>query len=194
MRSRYAIACALAIAGTTWGCGSATGPQNGFVITGIIQNNSGHAIPLQTRLLVVWVVSAGSDYTYVFGEGSIDRRRNTFELVMTEPPPVDALNGGAVGVGVVVATVNQTMTTGDDISDLPSTELIGAAGPFGVIYVDDVPEATSIFEWAEGFEAGYGMGVGDEGFGAFDIFVPTDPGDVEVTIDDWADIAFVNWT
>jgi hypothetical protein len=183
------IACILSA------CGGGTGPTDGFVVSGTIQNNTSGPIPANARLLAVWVVSAASpDYTYIFGEGTINRNAGTFELVLSEPPPPDALNAGALGVGILVATTNSNVGNGDDITDVAGSELIGAAGWYGVIYINDPAAASAMGSWPSDFDPGYGVGEGQDEPTGFDSFVPTSPTEVVLTIDDLGNIEFVNWT
>jgi hypothetical protein len=176
------------------GCNESTSPSGGFTVSGSIQNNTQMALPANARLLVVWVVSSGTDYSYVFGEGTIDRAASTFAVDITAPPPAAALNAGALGVGVVVVTTNATISTGDDLEDFPEADMIGAAGWYGVIYVGDPAAAEQVRSWSADFDTGYGVGVGEEVPGSFDRFVPTSASDLVLIIDDWSNIAFVNWT
>jgi hypothetical protein len=174
------------------GCnGDSTVPGESFLVSGTIQNNTGSPIPANARLILAWIVSAGADYTYVFGEGSIDATAGTFEIELTEPPS-GALNAGVFGVGILVVTTNPGLTAGADLSSAPMTDFIGAAGEYGVIDVADVGAAS--LDWLADFDAGYGVGVGQEDPGPFDIFVPTSPEGVVLIIDDIDNIEFVNWT
>ena len=176
-------------------CSESTSPSEGFTVSGSVQNNTQIEIPANARLLVVWVVSSGSpDHSYVFGEGTIDRTAGTFEVSMTNPPPAAALNAGSLGVGIVVATTNATVSTGDDLEDIPEADVIGAAGRYGVIYVGDPADAAQVRAWAADFDGGYGVGVGEEVPGSFDKFVPTSASSVVLIIDDLSNISFVNWT
>lgn len=177
------------------GCDDSTGPGDGFVIRGSIQNNTADPLPPNARLVVAWVVSAGSpDYTYVFGEGTIDAMAGTFELILTYAPPNAALNASVLGVGIIVATTNAALSAGNDLSDIPEADIIGAAGRYGIIYLADATAAASIGSWAEDFEEGYGVGEGMEVPGSFDAFFPADPSGVVMVIDDLSNIDFVNWT
>jgi hypothetical protein len=194
-RPRLVVWQLIVIFAVLLGCSDSTNPTDGFVISGNIQNNTQTEIPSNARLLVVWVVSSGSpDYSYVFGEGTIDRDAGTFEVGMTDPPPAAALNAGALGVGIIVVTTNATVSTGDDLEDIPEAEVIGAAGWYGVIYVGDPAVAEQVRAWSADFDSGYGVGVGEEVPGSFDRFVPTSVSGVLLIIDDLSNITFVNWT
>ena len=177
------------------GCGDSTGPgDQSFVVGGTIQSNTQVPVPANARLLVAWAVSTGTDHTYVFGEGTIDRTAGTFSISLQDAPPTAALNAGVVGVGIIFVTTNSSITTGWDVEDIPLDDIIGAAGAYAVIYVADETQAQALAGWTGDFEAGYGVGRGEPVQGSFDIFVPTDPGSVVLTIDDLSNIDFVNWT
>lgn len=179
------------------GCGDSNGngPAQEFVVSGTIQNNTQAPIPPNARLLVAWVVSSGSpDYSYVFGQGTLNPSAGTFEIRLDQAPPAQALNNGALGVGIIVATTNQSLGNGDDISSIPETELIGAAGQYGIIFTTSPEQAAQYRDWGAQFEAGYGVGVGVTAPGDFDRFEPASPSSVVLIIDDLQNIAFVNWT
>jgi hypothetical protein len=177
------------------GCEDGSGPSQGFVVTGTIQNNTQAPIPPNARLVVAWVVSSGSpDYSYVFGQGTLDPSAGTFEIRLDQPPPSQALNDGALGVGIIVVTTNQSIGDGQDISGVPETELIGAAGQYGIIFTTDPDQAAQYRNWAAQFEAGYGVGVGVQVPADFDRFEPASPSSVVLIIDDLQNIEFVNWT
>jgi hypothetical protein len=174
-------------------CGDSGGPAEGFVVTGTIQNNTGAALPANTRLLVGWVVTSGEpDFTYVFGEGTMDPVAGTFRIEFDEPPPTQALNLGGLGVGIILATTNQAVGNGYDIGRSPPGELIGAAGRHGIIFIGD--PAIQNPQWATQFDSGYGVGVGVDVENDFDRFEPAAPSSVVLIIDDLAKIDFVNWT
>ena len=171
-------------------CGdSPTQSAGDFVVSGTIQNNTATSIPANARLLVAW---AGASQSYVFGEGTINRTNGTFQVRFGEPPPPAALNAGELGVGIVIATTNATVSMGDDIGNVPEAELIGAAGRYGVIYVKE--QSTQFQSWTVDFPEGYSMGIGVEVPGTFDKFVSTNAGSVILVIDAFANIEFVNWT
>ncbi|HET6837094.1 MAG TPA: hypothetical protein VFH24_03565 [Gemmatimonadales bacterium] len=175
------------------GCSDNNDPGEGFVVTGTIQNNTGAPLPANTRLVLAWGVSSGSpDYSYIFGQGTVDPAAGTFRLQLDQPPPAQALNAGVLGVGIIVATTNQALGTGDDIDGVPSTDLVGAAGRHGVIFIG--PGTVQYREWAADFDTGYSVGVGVDVVDDFDRFEPTDPSSVVLIIDAIENIDFVNWT
>lgn len=177
------------------GCSDSTDSSQGFVVTGTIQNNTQAPIPPDARLIVAWGVSSGSpDYSYVFGEGTLDPVAGTFRIQFDQPPPAQALNLGALGVGIIVVTTNQSLQTGDDLSTASEADFIGAAGQYGVIFTTTPAEAAQYRDWAADFEAGYGVGVGVQVPGDFDRFDPAASSSVVLIIDDLQNIEFVNWT
>ena len=176
-------------------CGDSTGPAGEeLLVSGTIQNNTQTPIPANARLLVAWAVFTGTDHTYVFGEGTINRADETFSVTLPDAPPTAALNADAVGVGIIFVTTNSSITTGWDVEAIPPSDVIGAAGAYGIIYVADEMQAQALANWTGDFEHGYGVGQGQAVQGSFDIFVPADPGSVVLIIDDLNNIEFVNWS
>lgn len=163
-----------------------------FRVSGTVQNNTGAPIPDVARLIVAWIVFAGpEDYTYAFGDGFITPS-GTFTIELPEPPSM-ALNAGAYGVGMLVATTNTQLMDGDDLNDFPIEDYIGAAPQYAVVWVANQTAAASWSPWTADFEPGYGVGVGRRVPGSFDIFVPTSPDSVVLILDDIANIEFLNW-
>jgi hypothetical protein len=175
-------------------CQNTTDPAGSFVVTGHIDNRTQASIPANARLLAVWGVSATSpDYSYVFGEGTIDRLRGTFRIRFDQPPPLKALNQGVLGVAFIIATTDQSVQVGD--SSPQFTGIIGITGQHAVIFVQNrgsVPPGT----WIDAFEDGYSVGVGVKALPTevFDKFAPTSPSSPVLIIDDPANIEIVNWT
>jgi hypothetical protein len=195
MVRRLAMAAVVAAA-VSAGCDTASGPAPQFVVSGPVQNNTQAAIPAGARVVVVWGVSSTSpDYSYVFGEGSLSPDGTSFQVRFDQPPPVEALNGAVLGVGMVVVTTNQAIGTGDDLSTIPQSDIIGVAGQYGVIYVADPDKATQVRGWAAEFPRGLSVGIGvSVPDSAFDKFAPESPSNVVLIIDDLANIHIVNWT
>jgi hypothetical protein len=190
---RFPSALATLLLASAVACSDSNNPSAGFVVSGTIQNNTGAPLPANTRLLVAWVVSSGTpDYSYVFGEGSIDVTAGTFQIQFDQPPPAAALNTGELGVGIIFATTNQAVGNGIDVDHIPTVELIGAAGRHGVIYIGDPAIQGPV--WAAQFPTGYSVGVGVDVENDFDQFQPASQSGVVLIIDDLANIDFVNWT
>jgi hypothetical protein len=175
------------------GCNDSNGSSDHvFVVSGPITNVSGQPIPSNARVVVAWVVSSGSpDYTYIHGEGTVEG--SSFSVSLS-PPPAAALNQGQVGVGIPVLTTNAGLRTGvrlEDVSVSPE-ELLGATGQFAVIY--KATDAVTYVDWADAFPLGFGAGHGVERPGDFDAFEPVAPTSLELIVDDFENIDFVNWT
>ena len=169
-------------------------PEVGYVVSGTLKDNQQAQLPEDIRVLIFWVVSATSpDYTYVFGEGTIDAENMTFEIVLGSDPPVEALNSEALGVGIILVTADVDLKEGIVPQDYDYYEnTLGAAGQYGIIFTNN---KTADFEgWPEQFPEGYGVGKGVKVPGTFDAFEPVDPSSVEIIIDDLDNIELVNWT
>ena len=72
-----------------------TEPNNDlpYTISGTLVDRTSKPVPGSTRVVVAWVVSSGSpDYTYVYGEGTLQEQVGTFSLTFDAPPPAAALN------------------------------------------------------------------------------------------------------
>ena len=194
MDRRTLVTLSTLLVASTTSCQDGTGP-GGFVVTGHIRNNTQAAIPANARVVAVWGVTYGSpDYSYVFGAGTIDRFTGTFRIRFDEAPPLDALNGGALGVGFIVATTNDTLQDGYRITSSGLTGILGVTGQHAVIFVQNRTTA-SLPDWVATFEDGYSVGVGVKVPGAiFDIFQPASPSSPLLILDDLANIEVVNWT
>lgn len=178
------------------GCQDGAGPAGAFVVTGHVQNNTATALPANTRLLAVWGVTAGTpDYSYVFGEGTIDRLTGTFRIEFDQPPPAAALNRDALGVAFIIATTDQAMQVGDSLTSSSSvTGILGVTAQYAVIFVQN-RDTTPLPAWVGTFNDGYSVGVGVKVPDAvFDIFEPTSRSSPVLIIDDLANIEIVNWT
>lgn len=175
-------------------CGDSSDPSGEeFTVSGTLVNNSGSPVPPGARVVVAWVVSAASpDYTYIFGQGTV--QGNSFQVTFTGPPPAAALNAGQLGVGVVVLTTSLSLRNGVRLEEasVDPSELLGATGRFAVIYkaTDDVDQV----DWEAAFPLGFGAGGGVERAADFDAFEPVAADQLELIVDDLNNIDFVNWT
>ena len=175
-----------------------TTPGGGEQITvsGTLANKTNKPLPGGTRVLVAWEVVSGSpDYTYVFGEGTIQETRNSFTIDFDGPPPAEALNSFGLGVGIIFLTTSTSLKEGSDVQRLAESEIIGAAGQHAVIYLKREPTELGVNAgWAGRFKRGYNVGRGIDLPGTFDGFEPVSPSSVEVIVDAIRNIGFVNWT
>lgn len=197
-RAPRLAAVAVAVALLAAACGESTGPQDPGAttlrVTGTIRNVSGAAIPSGARVIAVWGVSSGSpDYSYVFGEGTVDAATNTFTLELDRVPPAEALNDGRLGVATIFLVGAGAPPPGRMSNDYPTTSIIGAAARYGIIYLGDDPSRQP--DWVRTFPRGYAVGVGVTQPGSsFDGFTRAPADDVEIVIDDLENLEFVNWT
>ena len=194
-RARLTLAGVL-VAAAVSGCLNGTGPSTGFAVSGRIQNRTGRPIPADARLVVIWGVSSGSpDYSYVYGEGVIDRITGMFGVRFEGPPPTAALNNGVLGVGLVVATTDPSLRDGVVIDNRTHlTGLVGVTGQHAVIFLGTQPDTIQMPTWATAFDTGYAVGVGVKVPETFDKFVPASPSSALLIIDALANIEIVNWT
>jgi len=161
----------------------------GWAVSGTI---TGGQVPDGSPLQVLWVVSAGSpDYAMVFGEG--ETRGSTFRVQLPGPPPIDALNAGQFGVGVVML-VSERLPQGR-LSDSSALDrhVRGLADRFGIIFVRQHHPRVP---WLQHFENGYGCGHGvpaAEGQ-TFDTFAPVDCGSLLLRLGTMDALDPVNWT
>jgi hypothetical protein len=161
-------------------------------VSGPLTNVSGQPVPVNARVVVAWVVtSAEPDYTYIYGEGTVEG--DAYRVGFPAAPPTVALNAGQIGVGIVILTSGSGLHSGMRLEDAPAnTVLLGGTGNYAVIYkaVDTVTRV----DWADPFPLGFGAGVGVDRPGDFDAFAPTVPTGLELIVDDIDNIDFVNWT
>ena len=166
----------------------------GFVVSGIVRNETGADLT-GARVVAWWGVVTGEDYNYFFGEGTVNTEDLTFELVLSEDPPPEALNDD---LGVAVLLIVKPSATGmGEPGILPEDydygDILGGATRHCVIFstgdnVNDIP-------WAEEFEPGYSAGRGVEiPDYDFEGFEPVDSSTVEIVVDDLENLVFVNWT
>jgi hypothetical protein len=182
---------------------SGTGPDTSsyFSISGTIKNPKSIKIPSEAKLYVVWMVSSGSpDYGYVVKAGGVNTSTNTFSLLLTTPPPAEALNRNELGIAYVflsTASIPDGKLLDDDILN-DTTTMIGAISDRAIIYVNGNPDTANYNRtWVKdfNFKKGYNFGKGwynpNPGF---DGFTP-DNSAIELLISrDFDDYVFPNWT
>ena len=103
------------------------------------------------------------------------------------------MNAGVIGVGLVVATTDQSLQNGDVLTD-PPNGFVGITAQHAVIFLSSRQQATQLINWAAAFGDGYSVGVGVEVPGTFDKFEPASASSALLIVDDWANIEIVNWT
>lgn len=192
--ARFASALGLLLAAAP-ACGSdSTGSSDLLLnVGGPVTNRTGQPIPSTARVVIGWVVSSGpQDYTYIFGEGTV--QGSSFHIDLRQPPPAVAINDGQIGVGVILLTTNTDVRSGVRLEDVVTdpADLLGATGRYAVIY--KATEVVNRVDWADPFPLGYSAGVGVDRDNDVDAFQPVSPTSLELIVDLLDNIDFVNWT
>lgn len=204
------IVCGCSESGTTPDKSSKT-PL--YTVQGSMVFAPGASIPKGTKLYAVWSVNSTSpDYSYVFGEGTLDTVNGRFSFSFMSYPPEVALNGtgldstdldfARLGVAYIIAVYDSAgkIKVGTKIYDLKDDEvtLVGAVNNTAIIYRRGADKPCSEFRpWLPAFTVGYGIGQGapnPQGSG-YDIFVPVSSGsELQLLIDsDPESFTFPNW-
>jgi hypothetical protein len=170
---------------------------SGFTAGGSLTPASGKQVPSSAKVLVLWSVSSTSpDYVYKFGEGTSNGA--SFTLPLSTLPPMDTLNSGELGVGLILLMPMDYSLADGKVSNEAFEDLwakgLGGAGQYAIIY-----KATSTVtwrSWADLFPLGYscGKGVDAPQGSSFDTFEPVSCASIGITVDDVGNIEFVNWT
>ena len=176
--------------------GTTPNPEAGFVVSGTLRNDKQIQLPENLRVLVFWNVGADPDYSYFFGEGTVDTEDMTFEIVFAEDPPSDALTVDALGVGYIILTTDLDLEEGIIPQEYDfAQDFLGAAGQYVVVFTNDKIADLEELEWSQQFPKGYGVGKGIKiPNSTFDGFESVDPSSVEIIVDDIENIEFVNWS
>lgn len=167
-----------------------------YTISGTLHPAREITLPVKTRVLVMWMVLAEDPgYIYIFGEGDLDFDNYSFVLHFYEAPPPEALNkidDSVFGLGFVILT-NQNWEGKMEEENFPTEEIIGISANHAVIYVDgsfeDVPDTGRVADFDQGYNVGEGVDVPDD----FDIFKPVTPDKIQIIIDDFENIEFLNF-
>ena len=185
-------------------------PTTSFTVSGTLDNPAGISLPATVKLFAVWGISSGSpDYSYLYGEGSIDRTNNTFTLNFTANPQDTALNRRGtdpagtdyyrcgVAYVILVDDPSNTYHSGMDAPDEMFTEkFYGAVNNVAVIYRAGNAEALRNYRsWLDLFNNGYSVGEGVEATSGFDTFTPIPSTNIKLRIDSvLRNFTFPNWT
>jgi hypothetical protein len=149
------------------------------------------------------VSSSSPDYSYIFGEGTVDTLSKTFRLIYFSQPPAEVLNVNQLGVAYLFLVANPSLSQGKitntrGITD--STFLLGAISDRAIIYINGDPQTGNVFrQWEKDFhfKSGYNFGkawyktggVGQDGF------EPDSSGSIELIIDNnMQHFSFPEWT
>lgn len=180
---------------------SPTIQQSAITISGSLQIDPDMTVPPDAKLCGIWDVDGnGGDYSYLYGEGSVDIQAGTFTLTL-DAPPRTAMNISPdgrpdVGVGVIVLA-DFPDTKPHVVSKQEITALFGAVVNTGIIYIDGNPAEWAshpTLNWLAAFNAGFDVGEGKETNDTHDIWIPSSAQTFVLTIsDDSDDFIFPNW-
>lgn len=165
-----------------------------ITLRGPVVNRLGIEIPAGARALIAWTVTTTTpDYVYIWGEGRLYNDGTSFQIDLDGPPPAATLNAGETGVGLIFLTTNEDVGVGSSPVEIPSSQILGLAGQYGVIYRASSTNSGGP-AWIDDFPVGYAVGVGVETSGTFDDFAASDADGIELIVDALGNIDVVNWT
>ena len=166
-------------------------PSLPVTFSGNIQVMNGTTVPANARVVVFWGVSAGADYTYVWGSGTVGTN-GTFTITFDEEPPPSALNQNQLGVGLVILTTDQDLAEGVLESDFDETTVIGMSEDHSIIFTKNLSaELQADFP---GRFSGYGLGEVERSDTGFDSFRSVALDALRLVVDDLANLNPPNWT
>jgi hypothetical protein len=166
-------------------------PAYPVTFTGTIQVVNGTTVPANARALVLWGVSAGDDYSYVWGSGTVGSN-GAVTITFTEEPPVAALNGNQLGVGLVILTTDQNLQQGVVPDSYAFPGLIGISEDYSIIFTKNLSGEIQA-DWPGRFN-GYGLGEVERTGQGFDSFKSVARDALKVIVDDLANLNPPNWT
>ena len=166
-------------------------PTYPVTFTGNIQVVNGTTVPANARALVLWGVSAGNDYSYVWGSGTVGTN-GSVTITFTEEPPLAALNGNQLGVGLVILTTDQTLQQGQVPDSYTYPGLIGMSEDYSIIFTKNLSGAIQA-DWPGRFN-GYGLGEVERNNAGFDSFKSVARDALKVIVDHLANLDPPNWT
>jgi len=164
--------------------------RRSITISGGIENHSGEPLPDDASIVVAWALD---DESYVAGVGTIAADGGSFRVELPEPPTENALMGGAVGIGIIVAVTGPQPPAGTAIAE---ENVIGLVENHAIIYVADRDGfPAEAFWWLSNMPDGFSLGIGVEAEGeTFEGFEPVPAGSADLTIDDLENLDVVNWS
>ncbi len=149
------------------------------------------APPPGSKAIVLWPVSSGSpDYTYAFGAGSSSG--TDVYVTFTTDPPLEALNSGKLGVGIVGLV--------DASVDIPEGKLAKGAiksftyfAPDHAVIFRNTTESAVSTGWDMSFPQGFSCGVCERHDSGFDSFTKVDCSEIKLA-PTTTKLDFCNWT
>ena len=121
-----------------------------ITVSGVLAGPNAASVPPNARILVVWGVTAGEDYAYIFGSGTVGTD-GRFTITFNSEPPAEALNNGRLGVGLLLLTTDQTLGEGRVPDGTPPPAILGLSEDHSVIFAKGTQ--TQI-DWAADFPNG----------------------------------------
>ena len=167
-----------------------TGVSLPITVSGVLSGPDAASVPPNARVLVVWGVTAGSDYSYIFGSGTVGTD-GRFSITFNAEPPAAALNNGRLGVGLLVLTTDQTLGDGRVPDGTPPPPVLGLSEDHSIIFAKGTQ---SQVDWAANFSNGYHVGEVQRSTTGFDSFTRVGPDDLVIVVDDLANLNPPNWT
>jgi len=147
------------------------------------------SLPSDAVLVMVWVVTSGNDYEWIFGEAMATGTSLSVNLA-TLPPP-EAVNSYGLAIGVAVAyPVGTVISPGLFVE--PNDDMLGATDRHAIVW--KAACGTDV-NWTGDFNPGYTCGacVPASGNDTFDSYAPTDCSNVMLNLDG-PNFDFCNWT
>jgi hypothetical protein len=162
-------------------------------VSGTIQNVNGTTIPSNARAIVVWNVTSGADYSYVFGIGTVNAQAGTFSITFAANPPDEALNAGRLGVGLIILTTDASLVQGRLPDNATLTGVLGLTEDHSVIFQKG-DGSNSPTDWPNRFTQGYSVGEVERSQTTFDSFKRVALNALRLVVDDLANLHPPNWT
>jgi hypothetical protein len=167
-----------------------TGVSLPITVSGVLEGPNAASVPANARILVVWGVTAGDDYSYIFGSGTVGTD-GRFTITFNSEPPAEALNNGRLGVGMLVLTTDQTLGEGRVPDGEEPPPILGLSEDHSIIFAKGTQ--TQI-DWARNFSNGYHVGEVQRSTTGFDSFVRVGLDDLVIVVDDINNLNPPNWT
>jgi len=201
-RSAGPTRAALLVALLAGGCGGGSGggvdagnpdaPAGAFDFAGPV---SGATPPASAKVIVIWTVSSGQDYSYKYGEGTSSGTQYVVSLA-ADPPPAEALNTldtSSAGVGFLLLVPADTVVPDGVVDETQLPTPLGASARHAIIWRNDGTD--QFLPWTADFPSGeYACGACVDSTTGFDSYTPVDCTEVDIQSGDLAALDFCNWT
>lgn len=169
-----------------------TGVSLPVTISGVLGGPNASSVPANARVLVLWNVVTGADYSYVYGSGTV-ANDGTFTITFDAEPPAGAINNGQLGVGLVILTTDQSLAEGQVPDSYQFPGVIGLSEDHSIIFTKNLAGDIAQ-DWPGDFPAGYSVGEVQRSTTTFDSFVRVGLDDLVIVVDDIDNLTPPNWT